>query len=268
MPRAMSDQPGMTASSCPPSMTATPSPSSNHSARSVLASSGGRPAGCLVCAVGISGVWPAFSRDRSALCGACSWLAIHAAPSTAPASCRYAAVVAPSYSTTSRRLAYGLSLSSTVPGWPPIVAGRGPLGRLRIEDMPEIYRFLTILQGIPPEVAPGCRSVLQRHGAGHDGGPGHLGHWKGHVFAAARLRRPAPRPATAPSGRPVGAAARRGGGRARRKTAAGQATFPALLRPAERGCARHDRHPAALPCRPGGRTAAAAADRGPRGELR
>src|SRR5262250_526499 len=142
----MSDQPGMTASNCPPSMIATPSPSSNHSARSVLASNGGLPAGCLVCAAGISGAWPAVSRDRSALCGACSWLAIHAAPSTAPASCRYAAVVAPSYSTTSRRLPYGLSLSSTVPGWPPNVADRGLFGRLRIEDMPEIYRFLTILQ--------------------------------------------------------------------------------------------------------------------------
>ena len=30
------------------------------------------PAGCLVCAAGISGAWPAFSRDRSELCGACS----------------------------------------------------------------------------------------------------------------------------------------------------------------------------------------------------
>ena len=139
MPRAMSDQPGMTASNCPPSMIATPSPSSNHSARSVLASSGGLPPGCLVCAAGISGAWPAFSRDRSALCGACSWLAIHAAPSTAPASCRYAAVVAPSYSTTSRRLPYGLSLSSTVPGWPANAADRGARGPLRIEDMPEIY---------------------------------------------------------------------------------------------------------------------------------
>src|SRR5207248_11744812 len=88
----------------------------------------------------------------------CSWLAIHAAPSTAPASCRYAAVAAPSYSTTSRRLPYGLSLSSTVPGWPPNVADRGPLGRLRIEDMPEIYRFLTNIQLIPPEVAAGCHS--------------------------------------------------------------------------------------------------------------
>src|SRR6266851_7147894 len=140
MPRAMSDQPGMTASNCPPSMTATPSPSSNHSARSVLTSSGGRPFRCLVCAAGISGAWPAFSRDRSALCGAGSWLAIHAAPSTAPASCRYAAVVAPSYSTTSRRLPYGLSLSSTVPGWPANAADRGPRGPLRIEDMPEIYQ--------------------------------------------------------------------------------------------------------------------------------
>ena len=55
-------------------------------------------------AAGMSGGWPAVSRDRSALGGACSWLAIHAAPSTASASCKYAAVVAPSYSTTSRRL--------------------------------------------------------------------------------------------------------------------------------------------------------------------
>jgi hypothetical protein len=49
-------------------------------------------------------------------------------------------VVAPSYSTTSRRLPYGLSLSSIVPGWPVEAPDLGPLGRLRIEDMPEIYR--------------------------------------------------------------------------------------------------------------------------------
>jgi len=48
-------------------------------------------------------------------------------------------VVAPSYSTTSRRLPYGLSLSSTVPGWPADAADRGARGPLRIEDMSEIY---------------------------------------------------------------------------------------------------------------------------------
>ena len=41
MPRDTSDQPGMTASSRPPSTTATPSPSSNHSARSTRRSSCG-----------------------------------------------------------------------------------------------------------------------------------------------------------------------------------------------------------------------------------
>ena len=104
-----------------------------------MASSGGLPAGCLVCAAGINGAWPAPSRVSSMLCGACSWLAIHAAPSTAPASCRYAAVVAPSYSTTSLRLPYGLSLSSTVPGWLVSAPDLEPLAALRIEDMREIY---------------------------------------------------------------------------------------------------------------------------------
>src|SRR6516164_5957917 len=98
--------------------------------------------------------------------------------------------------------------------------------------------------------------------------PGQLGQWKNDVFAAARFLRPPPWPAAAAPGRPVPRAARRGGGRARRKTAPGQAVVPALLRPAERGRAHDDRHPAVGPGRPGGRAAAPAADRGTLRELR
>src|SRR5207245_1651390 len=89
-----------------------------------------------------------------------------------------------------------------------------------------------------------------------------------YVFAAARLHRTSPRPAATASGRLVSGAAGRSGGRARRETAAGPAVVPALFRPAERGSARHDRHPAALQGRPGGRAAAPAADRGQGSELR
>ena len=100
----MSDQPGMTASSVPRSSSATPSPSSNHSACSVAGSSGGLPRGCRVREAGITGACPALSLLRSVVRGARTWLAIQVAAITVVSSCRYAAVVVPSNSTVSRRL--------------------------------------------------------------------------------------------------------------------------------------------------------------------
>jgi hypothetical protein len=88
MPRSMSDQPAMTASGRPLSRIATPSPSSNHSASSASACSGGRPAGCLVRPAGIIGARPASSRAWSVACGAGRWFAIHVAVIAAVSSCR------------------------------------------------------------------------------------------------------------------------------------------------------------------------------------
>src|ERR1700722_6281711 len=66
----MSAQPGITATGVPYSSTATPSPSSSHSALSPAGSSGGRPCGCLVWAAGLLGGWPVVGdpgrRDRAA----------------------------------------------------------------------------------------------------------------------------------------------------------------------------------------------------------
>ena len=70
MPRRASDQPGMAASSFPSSMTATPSPSSNHSGSSVPGSIGGRPSGSFVCPDGMMGACPASIRLGSGLAGA------------------------------------------------------------------------------------------------------------------------------------------------------------------------------------------------------
>ena len=75
----MSDQPAITATGRPRSRIATPSPSSNHRASSAAATSGGRPAGCLVRAAGISGARPASSLAWSVACGAGRWLAIQVA---------------------------------------------------------------------------------------------------------------------------------------------------------------------------------------------
>jgi hypothetical protein len=65
-------------------------------------------------AAGISGARPALSLLVSAVCGARTWFAIHVAAITVVSSCRYATVVAPSNSTVSRLLPYGLTLSSSV----------------------------------------------------------------------------------------------------------------------------------------------------------
>src|ERR1700727_1762223 len=62
----MSDQPGTTASSRPPSTRATPSPSSNHSGRRMFGSSGGPPAGCLVCPAGLTRARAAPARAGAA----------------------------------------------------------------------------------------------------------------------------------------------------------------------------------------------------------
>ena len=71
------------------------------------------PAGCLVCAMGINGAWPAFSRDRSELCGACS----SCDPRRARAPRRRCASTRRWSRRRTRprslRLPYGLSLSST-----------------------------------------------------------------------------------------------------------------------------------------------------------
>jgi hypothetical protein len=88
MPRSMSDQPAITARGRPLSRIATPSPSSNHSASSAPACSGGRPPGCLVRAAGISGARPASSRAWSVPCGAGRWLAIQVAEMAAVSSYR------------------------------------------------------------------------------------------------------------------------------------------------------------------------------------
>jgi hypothetical protein len=104
IPLAMSAQPGMTASNCPFSSTAAPSPSSNQSTDRLRGSSGGRPPGCLVCAAGMTGARPEFSRPRSVVGGAASWLAIQVAAMGLDSSFRYAAVVIPSHSTVMLRL--------------------------------------------------------------------------------------------------------------------------------------------------------------------
>jgi hypothetical protein len=66
------------------------------------------------------------------LSGAGWWLAIQVAAMAPDLSCRYADVVVPSYSTTTRRLPYGLMLSSSTAGRP--LAGRPlvPLARLLV----------------------------------------------------------------------------------------------------------------------------------------
>jgi hypothetical protein len=104
MPLVISAQPGMTASSCPFSSTAAPSPSSNQSTVRLSESSGARPAGCLVWATGMIGARPAFSLLRSVVGGAGWWLAIQVAAIELASSFKYAAVVVPSYSTSMRRL--------------------------------------------------------------------------------------------------------------------------------------------------------------------
>src|SRR5579859_6913800 len=129
MPRLVSDQPSMTASGRPCSRIATPSPSSNHSASSVPPSGGGRPWRCLVRPAGISGARPASSRAWSVVSGAGWWLAIQVAERTVASSCRYAAVVRPSYSTVTLRLPYGLRLSSSVTGG--VLMTRNLLTKLR-----------------------------------------------------------------------------------------------------------------------------------------
>jgi len=85
-------------------------------ASSVSGCSGGRPPGCLVRAAGISGARPAATRAWSVAGGASRWLAIQVAEIAEVSSCRYAAVVSPSYSTVTLRLPYGLRLSSSVTG--------------------------------------------------------------------------------------------------------------------------------------------------------
>jgi len=104
MPRSMSDQPAMTATGWPFSRIATPSPSSNHRAFSADPCSDPRPPGCLIRSAGISGARPASSLAWSIESGAGRWLAIQVADITEVSSCRYAAVVSPSYSTVTRRL--------------------------------------------------------------------------------------------------------------------------------------------------------------------
>src|ERR1700760_2665503 len=125
MPRLESAHPGITASSVPRSSSATPSPSSNHSACRLAGSSGGggrgggggaaggRPRGCRVRPAGITGACPALILSGSVVRGARTWLAIQVAAITVVSSRRYAAVVVPSNSTVSRLDPYGLTLSSS-----------------------------------------------------------------------------------------------------------------------------------------------------------
>ncbi len=102
-------------------------------------SSGGRPPGCLVCPAGITGAWPASTWAGSAAAGAAWWLASQTAAITAVWSYTYAAVVKPSYSTTSRRLPYGLSLVSRISGRPGRAARLPSLPPLRKVGITETY---------------------------------------------------------------------------------------------------------------------------------